>query len=163
MSYYKSANARANAPYQTSGAMSYARPALSGISSQRPGAPVFTNALGATAYPGMRMAPRRPPPPPQRPHTLRSSVRPPPWYRQLGGPPDWYQSMSNSTLGGDTIGGMSEEQWRAEMLAGQQALVAAQKHWADGDKMQKWIQIGVTASIPLAAAVWRALGIGRRG
>lgn len=67
------------------------------------------------------------------------------------------------SLGEDSLDAMTEErQWRAAMLDGQRKLIAAQEHWADGDRMQKWIAIGATLAIPLSAAVWRAIGIGRR-
>lgn len=88
--------------------------------------------------------------------------------RALRGVPDWYRQMQGTTLGDDTLGAMTppapltQEQWQAEMLASSKELVAAQKHWADGDKMQKWIAIGATLAIPVSAAIWRALGVGRR-
>ncbi len=88
----------------------------------------------------------------------------PDWYReqQLTGVPDWYRQMQGSSLGDDTLGAMTTEQFQAEMLASQKALLAAGKQWAEGDKLQKWIAIGATLAIPLSAAIWRALGIGRR-
>lgn len=87
----------------------------------------------------------------------------PDWYKQqMGGVPDWYKAMNGTTLGDDTIGAMSDEQFKRELLDGQQKLLVAHEHWADGDRMQKWIAIGATLAIPLSAAIWRALGIGRR-
>lgn len=71
--------------------------------------------------------------------------------------------LHGTSLGDDTLSAAaSEAQWKADMLGGQQQLIAAQKQWAEGDKLQKWIQIGVTASIPVFGAIWRMLGIGRR-
>ncbi len=118
--------------------MSYHRRSLSGLASRAPGRPVSTSALGAyvppNLVPGRKMV------------------------------PSWYQQMNGlGSLGDDTIGAVSTDaQWKADMLAGQRELIAAQKKWAQGDEFQKWIQIGVTAAIPVFAAVWRALGIGRR-
>lgn len=120
--------------------MSYHRKGLSGLASRAPGRMVSTTALGAyvapNLVPGRRMV------------------------------PDWYQQKMGSALGSlgdDTLdAAASDAQWKADMLAGQRDLIAAQKVWAKGDETQKWIQIGVTAAIPLFAALWRALGIGRR-
>ncbi len=70
---------------------------------------------------------------------------------------------SLGSLGDDTLDAANEEKaWRAEMLANSRALVIAQQHWADGDRFQKWVAIGATLAIPLSAALWRALGVGRR-
>lgn len=82
--------------------------------------------------------------------------------RALDGAPDWYRQMQGTTLGDDTLAAMSDETFRAELLSGQKKLLEAQKHWAEGDRMQKWIAIGATLAIPLSAAIWRMLGIGRR-
>jgi len=111
--------------------------ALSGNASHAPGAPVSRDALGAYVSP--RLVPGR------------SIV------------PSWYQAMQGTSLGDDTLDAQkADAQWRAEMLDGQRQLIAAQKVWAQGDEFQKWVQIGVTASIPLFGALWRVLGIGRR-
>lgn len=75
----------------------------------------------------------------------------------LGGVPDWYRQMQGTTLGDDSIGAMTEAEFRREMLSNQKALLEAHKHWADGDKLQKWIAIGATLSIPLAAAIWKLI------
>lgn len=77
-------------------------------------------------------------------------------------PPRWYRQMQGTTLGDDTLDAMSDETFKKTVVANQRELIAAQKHWADGDKMQKWIAIGATLAIPLSAAIWRALGVGRR-
>ncbi len=52
--------------------------------------------------------------------------------------------------------------YRERMEKLQQQLVEAQRHWAEGDKFQKWVQIGATVSIPVFAAIWRLIGVGRR-
>jgi hypothetical protein len=43
------------------------------------------------------------------------------------------------------------EKYQQDLIAGQEA-----------DKMQKWIAIGATISIPVFAAIWRLIGVGRR-
>lgn len=87
----------------------------------------------------------------------------PDWYAQMQGPPDWYRQMSGTTLGDDTLDAMAADaKWKADLLASQRELISAQRHWAEGDRMQKWIAIGATLAIPLSAAIWRALGVGRR-
>jgi hypothetical protein len=80
----------------------------------------------------------------------------------MQGIPDWYAQMQGTSLGDDTLGAMSTEQFQAQSLANQRELIDAHKHWAEGDKLQKWIAIGATLAIPLSAAIWRALGVGRR-
>lgn len=65
----------------------------------------------------------------------------------------------DTTLAKPTI---EDPAYRTEMLTLQRELVAAQKHWAEGDKTQKWIQIAATIMIPVTAAIWRAIGVGRR-
>lgn len=55
-----------------------------------------------------------------------------------------------------------ESVWRGQMLASQREMVEWQKRWVTTDERQRWIQIGATLAIPLAAAVWRAI-LGRRG
>lgn len=119
--------------------MSYHRKSLSGVTSQPPGRPVSRSAFGAyvppNLVPGRKMV------------------------------PSWYQAMQGTlgSLGDDTIAAAATDaQWKADMLAGQRQLIEAQKKWAQGDELQKWIQIGVTAAIPVFAALWRVLGIGRR-
>ena len=66
------------------------------------------------------------------------------------------------SLGDDTLDAMTDPQWKAAVLANQRELIEQHKHWADGDRMQKWISIAATLSIPLAAALWRKFGIGAR-
>lgn len=57
---------------------------------------------------------------------------------------------------------MSEVEWQSLMLASQQRLVDNLTAFTEREKLQRWIQIAATLSIPLAAAVWKALGIGRK-
>lgn len=74
----------------------------------------------------------------------------------LGGiqsqPPRSRVHMRNSALGDDTSG---TTEWQDNMLATMQDMRDWQKQWVQKDEMQRWIQIGATLCIPLAAAVWR--------
>jgi hypothetical protein len=58
-------------------------------------------------------------------------------------------------------GEMPEAAWRAALLAKQTEVAEWQKRWVVNDERQRWIQIAATLSIPLAAAIWRAI-LGRR-
>jgi hypothetical protein len=119
--------------------MSYlpSRRGLSGVTSQRPGRPV--SALGGTQAQNARRA---------------ADVS-----RRL---PKWYAAMQGvGSLGDDTLSAadaVANAQWRKDMLDGQRQIAEQLK----GDRFQKWVQIGVTASIPVFAAIWRSFGIGRR-
>jgi hypothetical protein len=71
--------------------------------------------------------------------------------------------MQGTALGDDTLDAMAADAlWKKEMRDGQRELIAAQKEWASTDKFVKWVAVGATLAIPLSAAIWRALGIGRR-
>jgi hypothetical protein len=48
-------------------------------------------------------------------------------------------------------------EWRANMLAQSTAIAKAQEDFTRRESMARWVQIGATLSIPLAAAVWRAI------
>lgn len=48
--------------------------------------------------------------------------------------------------------------YRRRMEKYQQDLIAGQR----GDHIQKWVQIAATVSIPVFAAIWRLIGVGRR-
>lgn len=144
--------------------------ALSGLASRAPGRSVASSALtpprgfGASAieydYGGsVRPIEKAPPsPPPVKLVAGRRMV--PRGQRYVLGAPDWYEKMQGlGSLGDDTLAATTVQQQQLE--AQQQTLAAIQKQ-AEGDRFQKWIQIGVTASIPVFGALWRALGIGRR-
>ncbi len=48
----------------------------------------------------------------------------------------------------------------SQQLAELRRISEFQRQWVaavEGEKLQKWIQIGVTASIPLFAALWRII------
>lgn len=130
--------------------MSYAR-SLAGVNSQAPGRVVRGNALGGITGGGVKgvtgitMQPRH--------QTLYSRGKVPDWYRAM-------QGVSGTSLGDDTLDATTSYQQQSLQL--QRDLIAAHKHWADGDKFQKWLAIGATLAIPLSAAIWRALGVGRR-
>jgi hypothetical protein len=50
------------------------------------------------------------------------------------------------------------KRWQADMLTSQKAILAR----SEGDRFQKWVQIAATVMIPVSAAIWRAIGVGRR-
>ncbi len=52
--------------------------------------------------------------------------------------------------------------YQQRSIALQEQLLEAQRRWAEGDKTQKWIQIVATVMIPVTAAIWRLIGVGRR-
>lgn len=122
---------------------SIVRRQLAGTTSQPPRPPVSRFALGDTVK--LREYPD--------PAPIYSRGKISTWVRVM-------QSVGGTSLGDDTLDATAK--WQQDMLASNNAILEAHKHWADGDRMQKWIAIGVTASIPVFAAIWRALGIGRR-
>lgn len=123
--------------------MGYQR-SLGGVNSQAPGRVIRGTALGGLPA-GIRMQPQHP--------TLYSRGKVPDWYRAM-------QGVEGTSLGDDTLDATAK--YQQDSLALQRQLLEAHKHWADGDKIQKWIAIGATLAIPLSAAIWRALGVGRR-
>lgn len=123
--------------------MSYQR-SLAGVVSRPPGRPVSARALGGLPA-GITMQPRH--------QTIYSRGQVPSWYAAM-------QGVSGSSLGDDTLDATTA--YQQESLKLQRDLLTAHRNWADGDKMQKWIAIGATLAIPLSAAIWRALGVGRR-
>jgi hypothetical protein len=140
---------------------------LGGVSSQPPGLPVARRALGATAveygpllaHIAVTTPMPPPPPPPPKQRVMRGAsrylaARYPMNARSLGATDE--AAITQPTLVDPT----RAYQERSIKLAEQ--LLEAQRRWAEGDKTQKWIQIGVTASIPLFAAIWRAIGLRRR-
>lgn len=82
------------------------------------------------------------------------------------------RALRGTSLGDDTLDAMStpmpvaseldDQAFKKQVLSNQRELIDAHKHWADGDRKQKWIAIAVTASIPVFSAIWRALGVGQR-
>lgn len=50
---------------------------------------------------------------------------------------------------------VSDQEWRRRMLEAQTSTRDWQRRWVLMDERQRWLQIGATLAIPLAAAVWR--------
>lgn len=79
--------------------------------------------------------------------------------------PRIYGGRSLGSLGNDTLSAqdpINDQDWKREMLELQRQQLAAHRTWADGDKFQKWIAIAATIMIPVSAAIWKKLGIGRK-
>lgn len=129
--------------------MSYHRRGLSGVTSQRPGRPVSMRALGATQAQNAARA-------------ADVARRLPRWYAAMQGlgslGDDTLSATSPSAAASAAVAAAADAQWRKDMLDGQRKIAEQLK----GDHFQKWVQIGVTASIPVFAAIWRSFGIGRR-
>lgn len=149
------------------------RRALSGVQSQPTGGRIARGALGATISEYLLVPLPEPPPPPPPTRVMASRGRVGPrWYRQLQG-----GSLGGSdlgTLGADAPTGhtlavptISENDpatttFRTQLLASNQALLDAERERTHKEQVRGFLQIAATLSIPLAAAIWRALGIGRR-
>lgn len=66
------------------------------------------------------------------------------------------------SLGDDTLDAQStfdDVQWKKDMLAEAKAQVVAHETWAAGDRLQKWIAIAATVSIPVFSVIWKKLGV----
>lgn len=133
---------------------------LSGVSSQPRGRRTANRALGSVVeYPVGQVAidivskPLPPPPPPKPPPQQRQQFsRRLPLATRLG---------LGGTLGDTTPATVIDPDTRAfhqRSLELQSQMVAQQQ----GDKTQKWIQIAATIMIPVSAAIWRAIGVGRK-
>jgi len=55
----------------------------------------------------------------------------------------------------------SQEDWQAQMLATAKNQLAFLQQQEQRESFQKWVAIGVTASIPVFGAIWKAI-LGRR-
>lgn len=83
----------------------------------------------------------------------------------LQGPPDWYRAMNGVSLGdaaADTTPTASvltdgTQQWQGSMLSLTQQIADSQAAFAEKDRWIRYVQIAATLSIPLAAAVWKAI------
>ena len=147
------------------------RRALGGLTSQPPGRAVSRYALGAAAIeytPAIAIPVIKTPPPPakvvgrkggalvrHRARAMGGLTSQPPGrpisvfaLGSLGDVPDG-SSLATPTLAQPTI----DNTWQQQMLAGQQAMLKQ----LQGDRLQKWVQIGVTASIPLFGAIWKMI------
>lgn len=126
--------------------MSYTRRrGLAGVSSQPPGRPVILRSGASLPLGGVSSQP------PGLPVATRS-------LSGLGSLGADESSITAPTL----IDPAETRAYRQRMEKYQQDLIAAQRHWAEGDKFQKWVQIGATVSIPVFAAIWRLIGVGRK-
>lgn len=87
----------------------------------------------------------------------------------MAGVPNWYKNQLGS-LGDDTSAssqsltvptlvepGPVMAQWQQDMLASQAQAMAKQDSYLAIETKQRWMQIIATLSIPVAAAIWRAI------
>lgn len=92
---------------------------------------------------------------------MRQPMRPMHGFGSLGDETDAEPptSLAQPTLAAPTIvDPAATAAWQQAMLEQTQLMVASQQDYAQREVQQKWIQIGATLAIPLAAAGWRALG-----
>lgn len=66
-------------------------------------------------------------------------------------------SLSGTSLGDDT----ADSTWRDSVLSELQRASVVEDQRRQEEKRQRWIQIAVTASIPLFGVLWRAI-LGKR-
>lgn len=52
--------------------------------------------------------------------------------------------------------------WAKDLVARADKMAALQQQWMTEERFRRYLQIAATLSIPLAAAIWRAIGLGRR-
>jgi transketolase N-terminal domain/subunit len=71
-------------------------------------------------------------------------------------------ALGQDDTGSPELPDMTTAQWQSLMLQSQQRLVDNLTAFTEREKLQRWIQIAATLSIPLAAAIWKALGVGRK-
>lgn len=118
--------------------MSYVRRPLGGVSSQPPGPRIGRRA--PIALSGVSSQP------PGLPLARRALV-------SLGS-----LGADDASITTPTLVDPETRAYRQRMEKYQQDLIAGQQ----ADKMQKWVAIGATISIPVFAAIWRLIGVGRR-
>ena len=132
------------------------RRAMSGVTSQPPGLPVASTALGGLGGHGARALPPG----------IRAG-------RALAGMPNWYAAMQGTALGADDQGslqtptlvepGPQMTAWQERLLSQSQATDQTIQKYMATETRQRWVQIAATLSIPLAAAIWRLIfGVGRQ-
>lgn len=109
---------------------------MNGVSSQPPGMPVARNALGGVS---------------SQPPGRRISI----YALQPFGDVTTDPAMVTTPT-------LTDPQWAKDLVASQREMTAWQAKWVTEDKFRRYIQIAATLSIPLAAAIWRAIGLGRR-
>lgn len=148
------------------------RKAMSGLSSQPPGRPISRFALGAAAVeytPALAIPSPPPPPPPAKIAAMRRraamgglSSQPPGRpvslfaLGSLGAVPD-PSSLATSTFAQPTVLDPQTAAWQQQVLANQQLQLAQSDKQAEKARLQKWVQIAATASIPLFGAIWKLL------
>lgn len=71
--------------------------------------------------------------------------------------PDTLKFTPDAYAFGDDAAPMTEEQWRAAMLAETKSQSSWLERWVKKDELQRYIQIAATLAIPLSAAIWRAI------
>lgn len=145
---------------------------MGGITSQPAHSPISVFALGASAseyaltggvVSGATQKPQK------RTMSQRMFGTQPHGRRAMAGPPDWYRNQLGS-LGDDTSAtsqsltaptlvepGPQMAQWQQAVLASQAQAMAKQDAYLAIETKQRWMQIIATLSIPVAAAIWRAI------
>lgn len=146
---------------------------MGGITSQPAHSPVSVFALGATTpeyhltsgfVSGATTKPQK-----RRRSVLRRFGTQPHIRRAMADAPDWYRNHLGS-LGDDTSAtsqslttptlvepGPVMAQWQQDVLASQAQAMAKQDAYLAIETKQRWMQIIATLSIPVAAAIWRAI------
>jgi hypothetical protein len=140
---------------------------LSGVQSQPQGGRVSNKALGAavTEYNLLGSSMPRPTPPPPPPSQIMAGRG------RVG--PRWYRQLQGTTLGADDAPGntlstptLSEPEattrFRSDLLTSNRALLEAERERTRKEELRGYLQIGATLMIPVAAAIWKALGIGKK-
>lgn len=109
--------------------------ALAGIQSRPTGMRISRAALGDTATP-------------------RGRVR----YMPVGRAPAWYSEMQGATLGDDTtLTDTPPTAGSSDQAAIQAQILADLNRGISELKLQRWLQIIATLSIPLAAQIWKLI------
>lgn len=62
---------------------------------------------------------------------------------------------------GDDTASLSQEDWQKQMLTTSQQQLVFLRQQESRQRLQKWVSIGVTASIPVFGMIWKAI-LGRR-
>ena len=133
------------------------------------GGRVARSALGLVVVDGSNivktiatMPPKPPPPPPSRIMSSRGRVG-----------PRWYRAMQGTTLGADdepvntlSTPTLSEPeattQFRSQLLESNRQIIEAERERTRKEELRGYLQIGATLMIPVAAAIWKKLGIGKK-
>jgi hypothetical protein len=149
------------------------RSALSGVQSRPSGGRVARSALGLAVVEGKAIVkqivtrPERPPPPPPPPppsQVMAGRGRTGPrWYRQLAGTTLGADEAPGHTLAGSTLSEPeATRKFREDLLTGNRALLEQERERARKEDLRGYLQIGATLMIPVAAAIWRSIGVGKK-